>query len=404
MTRVAATSPVTALTLAARTREAVMLIVLLSSGPFMALMFVVVAPVLSSLAAHFGHGRDGALIAQMIMTLPSIGVILGGPATGWLVERAGIRYTMFLSLFAYSVAGSLGMAIDHLWLMFAMRFLLGSSAAGIATSTMAFIGQYYRDDTRQRILGYQSAAGAGSGLLALLAAGGMGEAAGWRAPFALYLLGAVVLMMALYSVPRAAPLAPQAKQGFAGLLPLWPVYLLIVLVFSAIFMSAVQLAFLLADEGITSPAVQSWVLATSSACSAAGAWAYGHVRPRLGSYGTFALCLGLLSGGLAAIGFGHGAVAAAVGSAIAGLGSGAAGPYVAGTLLDRAPAEVRGRAVGFMYTAIYLGDFANPLIVTPVRAWFGIHGAFIAVSAALAAGAIWATGRHILVSRPRVSS
>jgi 3-oxosteroid 1-dehydrogenase len=53
-----------------------------------------------------------------------------------------------------------------------------------------------------------------------------------------------------------------------------------------------------------------------------------------------------------------------------------------------------------MYTAIYLGDFANPLIMSPVRAWLGIHGAFLAVSAVLAAGAAWAATRHVLVRRP----
>lgn len=155
---------------------------------------------------------------------------------------------------------------------------------------------------------------------------------------------------------------------------------------------------------MTSPAVRSWVLATSSACCAVGAWAYGRVTPRLGSYGTLALCLGLLSGGLGAIGFGHGAWKAAGGCAIAGLGAGGAGPYVTGVLLDRSPLEVRKRAAGFMYTAIYLGDFANPLVITPVRAWFGIHWAFLAVRAVLAAGAAWAATRHVLVRRPSAHS
>ena len=399
MMRGVPSSPVAAL---ARTRahDAMVLIVLISGAPLMALMFVAVAPVLSSLAAHFGRGPDGALIAQMIMTLPGIGVILGGPVTGWLVERTGSRRTVLASLLVYSLAGSLGMLIDNLWLMFVTRLLLGVSAAGVATSTMALVGQCYRDEARQRMLGYQSAAGAGFGLLALLAAGGIGEAAGWRAPFALYSSGAIVLIMALFSIPNIPPVAQERARGLAGLLPLWPIYLLIVLVFAAVFMGAVQLAFLLVGDGVTSPAVQSWVLATSSACSAVGAWAYGRVRPRLGSYGTFGLCLGLLSCGLGAIGSGHGAWTAAAGSAVAGLGAGGAGPYVAGVLLDRSPAEVRGRAVGFMYTAIYLGDFANPLIMTPVRAWLGIHGAFLAVSAVLAAGAAWAATLHVLMRRP----
>src|ERR1700730_9938470 len=113
MMRGAPGSPVAAL---ARTRahDAVVLIVLISGAPLMALMFVAVAPVLSSLAAHFGRGPDGALIAQMIMTLPGIGVILGGPVTGWLVERTGSRRTVLASLLVYSLAGSVGLLLAHM--------------------------------------------------------------------------------------------------------------------------------------------------------------------------------------------------------------------------------------------------------------------------------------------------
>ena len=372
------------------------LAVLLSGAPCMALMFVVVAPVLSSLAAHFGAGADGALIAQLIMTLPGIGIILGGPTTGWLVERAGIRPALFGSLIVYSLAGVAGLVIDDLRLMLATRLLLGWSAAGISTATMAFIGLRYEGDARARILGYQSAVGACAGLVALLAAGGLGEVAGWRAPFALYLLGAVVLLLALLTIPRACGhSAREPAQSGSFLLPLWPVYVLIVLVFAAVFMGAVQIAFVLAADGTTSPAEQSWVLACSSLSSAIGAWAYGRMRSRLGSYGTLAACLALLAAGFMVVGLSHSALSTASGCVISGLGGGAIGPYVAGVLLDRAPEAVRGRAVGFMYTAIYLGDFANPLLVTPLRSVLGIHGAFLAVAATLGAAAVYAAGRPV---------
>jgi MFS family permease len=379
--------------LVANGRERLLMAVLLSAAPCMALMFVVVAPVLSGLAAHFGHGTEGAFIAQMIMTLPGIGVILGGPLTGWLVERAGIRRTLFASLIGYTLAGLGGLVIDALWLMLAARLVLGCSAAGIATSTMALLGQRYQGDARARILGYQSAVGAGLALPALLAAGAIGEVAGWRAPFALYLLGGLVLLLALRCVPETPPISRERQPSASSVFHLWPIYLLIMLVFAAVFMSAVQLAFLLVANGVTSPAVQSWVLAASSVATMVGAGLYGRVRARLGSYGTFALCLSLLAVGFGTIGVSHSASAAAAGSAVSGLGGGAVGPYLAGVLLERASEAVRGRAVGLMYTAIYLGDFANPLLVTPLRSLLGIHGAFIAVSAVLAVSAAYVAFR-----------
>jgi MFS family permease len=389
MSSAASKQVVMAAPLAANGRERLLVAVLLSAAPCMALMFVLVAPVLSGLAAYFGHGTRGALIAQMIMTLPGIGVILGGPITGWLVERAGTRRTLFASLIAYTLAGLGGLVINGLWLMLAARLVLGCSAAGIATSTMALIGQRYQGDVRARILGYQNAVGAGVALPALLAAGAIGEVAGWRAPFALYLFGGLVLLLAVWCVPETPPISRERQPSASSVFHLWPVYLLIVLVFAAVFMSAVQLAFLLVADGVTSPALQSWVLAASSVATMIGAGFYGRVRVRLGSYGTFALCLSLLAVGFGTIGVSHSAGPTAVGSAVSGLGGGAVGPYLAGVLLERAPEAVRGRAVGFMYTAIYLGDFANPLLVTPLRSLLGIHGAFITVSVVLAVSAAY---------------
>src|SRR5690349_15180070 len=45
----------------------------------------VVSPLGSSIAQHFGGGDHGAMVAQLTITLPAIGVILGGPLTAWLI-------------------------------------------------------------------------------------------------------------------------------------------------------------------------------------------------------------------------------------------------------------------------------------------------------------------------------
>jgi dipeptide/tripeptide permease len=57
-------------------------------------------------------------------------------------------------------------------------------------------------------------------------------------------------------------------------------------------------------------------------------------------------------------------------------------------LLQRAAPEVRGRAAGFMYSAVFLGDFINPLVITPLRTGLGIHHAFLVVAGVLAMGAV----------------
>ena len=383
-----------------------LLLVLVSSNPCMALMFTALGPVLPGLAHHFAVAGDGALAAQLIMTMPSIGIVLGGPVTGWMVERLGARPLLLGGLLMYALAGSAGLYIDVIPVLLFTRLLVGLAASSVATSTLAIIAERFDHEQRARILGYQSAAGSAIGLVSLLVAGNVGEVYGWRAPFSLYLAGLAILLVAMVVVPAAR------GQGDAGqsiervgqqdrhpLLLLWPVYLLIVLVFVAVFMNAVQLSFLLADDGIASPRVQSWIMATSAVASMIGAASYGWLRAWIEDRWIFCICLALMGSGYLLMGSSHQVLFTTVGCGIAALGGGCIGPYLATALLDRAAPSVRGRASGFMYTALYLGDFLNPVVINPVRANFGIHQAFVLVGAVLSVSALVAMLRGALARK-----
>lgn len=381
-------------------RRALLMAVLVSSAPCMALLFTALGPVLPGLAGHFSQGRDGALVAQLVMTMPSIGIIIGGPVTGWLVERCGRRQTLFGALVLYSIAGCAGFLLPDATMLFVSRLLLGLCAAGIATSTLALIGDYFDNESRGRILGYQNAGGAAFGLLSLLLAGAIGESAGWRAPFGLYAFGLLVLLAAACALPKTpAATAPAAAAAEAeapaggAILSLWPVYLLIVVVYLAVFMNAVQLTFLLAFDGVTSPQVMSWVMASGSVATIAGSSSFGWLHARLGNRWTFVGCLALLAAGYGIIGATHTIGWTMAGGVLAGAGGGCIGPYLANLLLERAAPAVRGRAAGFMYSAVFLGDFVNPLVITPLRTGWGIHQAFLLVAGALALGAVWVLAR-----------
>ena len=78
----------------------------------------------------------------------------------------------------------------------------------------------------------------------------------------------------------------------------------------------------------------------------------------------------------------------AIGAAFNGAGGGMANPFFAAVLIERAPVAARGRAIGLLYTTQFFGEFMNPFVVTPLAGPLGIHGAFFAVSALLAAGGV----------------
>ena len=161
----------------------------------MALIFTAIAPVLSTMGDALGQGVSGYWVGQLTMTMPDIGIIVGSPIAGLLVERLSARVVLFLSFALFGAAGAAGIIIDDAVSMLARRLVLGFEGAGIATSTTALIGSRFAGAARGRVLGYWSAGGAVGGVISILASGRVAAAPGWQSVFGIYLLIFPALVM-----------------------------------------------------------------------------------------------------------------------------------------------------------------------------------------------------------------
>lgn len=380
-------------------------VVLLTSLSFNMLLISAISPVLSSIAAHFGTGGGAALKAQAIITFSGVGIMVGGPMAGWLGDRVGLRRLLVLALILYGFTGSAGLYLNSAPALLASRFVQGMSSAGIGAATFAMLGNRFDGTARARFLGYQGAFIAAAGAGTLLLTGEIARIGGWRAPFVLYL--ASFLMIGLVLAARF-PVSAEAGGGrqpsprpSKDLLPMWPTYLLIVPMYVAAYMFFLHMSFVLAGDGVTDPAIQSRVMSMITVTTFVIGLFYGRLVERVGTRWILVMILGTMGLSCLVIGFSHGAAMAAVACALAGLGGGGLGPYVTNLVLGQAPPDMRGRAMGFLYMAMYIGDFLNPLIVTPLRGALGNHAAFVVVGGLLLAGAAArAASRHAGIARP----
>lgn len=367
------------------------IIVMLSGTTFVALVVTAVSPIMHQLSDYFGKGGLGKEVAYGIAIVPSIGIMLGGPITGLVIEKVGSRNFLLTILVIFGIVGSAGLYLENVWVLIASRFILGVSAAGIVTGTLIMIGEYFEPVMRARILGYQGAVGAVAALLIILSAGQLAEWAGWRAPFAMYLLAFVIFFAAAIAIPKR-PLAEFRKVKEVAppgtIIALLPVIAVIMLLFVGSFMPTLQVSFLLADNGVMSASTSSLVLGASALMVGIGSALYGPVRLRLGDRWTLCLCAALIGAGIVVMGLSRGAAGVALGCAISGAGTGLLNPQTNNLLITRAGPGARGRAVGMGYFARYAGDFLNPVIVGPLTARFGIHIAFILTGAAFIVGAM----------------
>jgi len=370
-------------------RESMTLIVILSGGVMLGLVVAAMSPIAHEASLYFGKKGDGDLVAQMIVTVPSVGIIVGGPLCGWLIDRVGAKLFMLVALAVFGVAGSAGLYLDDASTLMASRFILGLSTAGIVTAMITMIGEHYTPEQRAKVLGYQSGSGAFVGVLTIEAAGRLGDL-GWRTPFALYLFAFVVLVLGIFYLPspprRLRAAGKAAPNDYRSLLRLWPVYLMIIPMFIAVYMPNIQVSFLLRDDGVTNSLTQSYVILTGAVTVALAASQFGPLHRWLGNRAILLLCFVFQGAGIALMGLMHGPIWTAVGCGILGIGTGISNPLIGDLIVSRTAPDIRSLAIGVSYTTRYAGDFINPLVVHPLGVALGLHRAFVLVGALFLAG------------------
>ena len=386
-----------------RWRDWIGIAVMLSSAPSLALIFTATGPVLPLIAGHFaspGHPAftipglniavDGPFFAQMLGTIPSVGLCVGGAAAGFAIDRFGVRLVLLWAIVAFALFGSAGLYIDNAVGLLASRFALGFAAIAYGSATIAMIGNRFDDIGRARTLSWRNIAGGISGILSITAAGAIAMNHGWNGVFALFLFPLVMLPATLFAIAPAPVRITTRGEAAAkeSLLFLWPILALAVFLAVVMMMNTTQFQFLLVENGVTDPKQLSHVMLAGSTMSMVGSLLYSELGPKAPfslNYTISALLLGL---GVMTVGLSHGPLGAAMGGALTGTGSGWLIPHLSRTILARTPAAARGRAVGFFFFAIYLGDLINPIVIRPIALQLGLHRTFFIIGAIVAVSAL----------------
>lgn len=379
--------PVTASAAAAAGwRLTLLVVVVLAAAGLKGLLNSLMGPILPMMAAYFGS----ASAAQFITTAAALGVAVGGPVSGWLLLRLGTRSLTLWGVALYGLSGAAGLVVDQVPVLLGTRFVLGFVSVWVSTCAATLIAERWTGDARARMLGYFSSVGSAAGVATLLLAGAVAEVAGWRAPFAIYLLVAVfVLLAALPSVPATRPVEAVTVEDKRGLWGLWGVFTWVMVAFVGIYTTSLQLPFLLYQDGVTSPATISGVISAFALSMAAAAAAYGWIKPHIGMLAAWVAALALVGAGTVTVGLGQGLVPAAAGSVLIGLGGGISIAHFYDVVALRSPATVRGAAFGILSTANYLGQFVNPVILGPVQQGAGVHVLFVLVGGFFLLAALW---------------
>lgn len=348
---------------------------------------------LPGLRSHFSDVAGIDTLAGLIVTLPSLAVVIAAGASGWLIDRANRQLLLVAATTLYAIGGTTGLWADGLPAILAGRLFLGFGVALTMTLAMTWSADLWQGAARARFLGIQGAGMSAGGVVFMLL-GGTLSSLHWRGAFAVYALVIPVAILGLVALApygreiarrkaeaaarprsRAEPGFPWAAYAFVG--PLAFVFMV------TFYVTPTRLPFLLEGMGVTSPVAVAAIMATLTLVSMPTALMYGRIRRHVSAIGIFAGSFVLMGAGLLCHAYATSWEWVLAGSVLAGLGMGPSMPNYTTWFMARVPETQRGRASGLLTTAFFLGQFVSPLVSAPLVSAFGLSGAFGALGVTL---------------------
>jgi MFS family permease len=384
-------------------KRRLVLLLMLFTGICATAVYTALSPILPKLAEHFGGSGGGELTAQLGMAMPSIGIMLGGVLSGWVVARIGLRPLLLAAIVGYGVFGAAGGYFGDIWSFSATRLLLGFCGAFLTTASVTLLAELYDEAGRSKMIGYWKASMGFAVVLVAPASGWTAAAFGWQAAFLLFAaLAAPMALLAFFVVPKlhVAAVSDAARSG-GGVWGLWPIFLMIFLLHVMMMMGNNQIPFLLTAKGLASPRDIATVMMLTAPVGGLASIFSGHLQTRFGERQV--LCCAIAAAGLGSIatGLAPSVLAAALGSALMTLGTGTFLPLYMTMPLGRVAPARRSTAIGFVQVSMYLGAFMNPFLLHPLREAFGLEGMYVAIGVMAVTGAALGGLRVALSSRAR---
>ncbi|MEX2528638.1 MAG: MFS transporter [Gemmatimonadota bacterium] len=377
-----------------------MLVTLLLASSLTVLAGAIIAPALPTMAEHF-HDTPGVdLLVRLVLTMPALFIVVGAPLAGWIADFRGRRGLLIGSVLAYAVTGTAGAFLPSVGAILVSRGLLGLAVAGVMTAVTALLADYYGGADRARVMGFQ-AAFMGLGGLVFTGLGGLLAGVDWRGPFLVYLLALGVLPLTIRTLWEPLKEKDSPPERNVGSQPgpqlgtgRWdstdfpwrvvaPVYGVAFIMQMAFYTIPVQFPFHLAAVTGGGPELAGLAIGTTSLFFSLASLASARLNEGVG-YGTV-IGRGFLVGavGFAGVGLAASPLTMFPSLAVAGIGIGLVLPAMMVWLTTAVAPRLRGRALGGLTTAVFLGQFVSPLASQPFLVRVGSEGVYLGVAGLL---------------------
>jgi len=380
-------------------------ITLLLASSLTVMSGALIAPALPIIADHFSDVPNADFLTRLVLTAPALSIALFSPIAGGLIDRFGKVRLFVLGMIVYALAGGAGFLLENIYHLLASRALLGISVGFIMTTATTLIGDYFEGDERNKFLGTQAAFMALGGTVFVALAGVLADIS-WRYPFLLYLFSVpvIVLVLTFLKEPNTSEDSQEEssesnERSFKRAPIVWA-YVATFFGMALFYVIPVQSPFLLEQIGIEKESLLGVGVIVATLFAAAASRLHPILKKRLTFPAIYALIFGLMAGGYGLIALTASLWPVMVGTAIAGFGVGLLMPNGNLWLIEVTSPDKRGKVIGGITTAVFLGQFFSPVLLQPI-----IDSASIFTAHAAASGlALLVGGAYISLTISKIST
>lgn len=351
-----------------------------------------VAPALNVIQEYFS-GTNPVLV-RMIISIPALFIAVTNLIFPKLCKHFGTRTLLLIGLALYVVGGSIAGLFSNIYLILAIRALVGVGVGIIMPMSTGLIAFYFPKDQQDRLMGYSSAMNQLGGSVATLIAGLL-AAYSWRLSFLVYLLGLLSVVLCLIAMPNDRLAGPQeGKQENAPrenrFTRYYPYIIAMAILMFTFFIFPSSFAEEAARDGVLPQTGISVVMALMDAFGFVGGLIYAPVRKRLQRNTAFFAPM-LFIAGYAMLAFVGGWVGSVAGAVLIGLGSGSGIPYIISSGSAKAGSSAATTVLPLISAALYIAQFVTPFVLSAVEAAFPetAHVPFIAAICAAILLLVW---------------
>lgn len=353
-------------------KTAILTLLLLSMTTMMSNVAIVTA--LPRFQDYFKEIENIEFYSRLMLTLPSFIIAVLAPFLGHFVFRFGKKNSAIFALTVFALTGSAGLYVEHLEAFLLSRALFGIAIATLMIVSTSLVGDYFQGEARHKFMGYQSAFMSIGGVFFVFGGGVLSDIS-WRLPFGIYLIGFLLLPMAIFFLIEKKQMGKKEEED---VLPtnLIGVYFLAFFYMLIFFILPTQIPFLIIDHFQASGKIAGSIIALAFLSNALGAISFTKLKKHFDFSTIYIIALSIIALGFTAVGLINKIYLFYFTSPILGFGGGIMMTNVTAWMLSKTTFEKRVKSSAYLTSFLFMGQFCSPIVFHPLVSYLGVQNFF----------------------------